>query len=140
MQSNPSNPTTHRITTFIAAALIFGVLCLSGCGTLKEGADPVVVRAEQATVAALETFDAFLLIEHQNRAVLHALDPGIHLFADRLRANAPRWLASARAMTKAYKANRTPDSRASLQTALAVLAAGLAETQSYLVKTKTATP
>lgn len=105
-------------------------LCLLvGCSTIAPGNDPVVVRAEQATTSAFDVVDAFLLWEHN-----HPVPDNIHAFAEKLRTEAPGWFATARALTKAYKANRTPEKKAALGTALAVLETAVREATHYLAR------
>lgn len=128
------SPASSLPRRLITAVLLLGALCLSGCSALRPGADPVVVRAEQATQAALVTFDTFLKIEHEQRAFYRTTMPEAHEFAEHLRKEGPKWLATARAMTRAYKANRSPDNKAGLATALAFLDAGLRQAQDYLVE------
>jgi hypothetical protein len=41
--------------------------------------------------------------------------------------DAPRWIDTANILLKAYKANRTPENKANLDTAIAVLQAGADE-------------
>ena len=104
---------------------------LAGCSAVSPGNDPLVVNAERTTELAVDTFDLFLRWEHDNRAVLASV-PQIRKAADRIRMNAPTWLTSARSLTKAYKANRSPENRANLETALTVLRTALAEARTYL--------
>jgi hypothetical protein len=87
----------------------------------------VVVRAEQATAAAFDVIDAFLLWERS-----HDGGGDVHAVAEKFRKEAPSWFATARALTKAYKANRTPDNKVALQTALAVLDQAVREANRHL--------
>jgi hypothetical protein len=116
-------------------ALLVGLaiaLYCSGCVT--PGSDPVVVNAERTTQLALDVFDTFLLWEYTNRETLQVFDPKIKEAADFIGARGQAWLETARAMTKAYKENRSPENRANLNTALAVLRAGMGEAERYFVK------
>ncbi len=106
----------------------------SGCSTLQVGADTVVVNAERVTALATDTFDTFLRIEYDNRASLNVIAPQIHQFAEKLRQNGQNYLTTARVLTKAYKANRTPENKANLATALSVLTSAAAESQKYLTQ------
>jgi hypothetical protein len=121
--------------------LIF-ILCLAACAPLQPGADPIVVNAERTANLAADTFDVFLKLEYDNRAALQTLSPAIHQYAETLRAKGPVWLDSLRALTKAYKFNRTSENKASLQTAISVVTAAMTESSKYIgqINAKAATP
>lgn len=132
------NGTTKRWAGWMASVAVWAVLGVTvamlggaGCASIEKGQDAVVVNAERTTALALEVFDAFLQWEFENRAAL-AVVPEIRKTADTIRRGGITWLQSARAMTKAYKANRTPENKANLETALEVLRAAVREAQSYL--------
>jgi len=108
------------------------VVILAACAPLQPGADPVVVNAERTANLAADTFDTFLKIEYDNRAALQTLSPAIHQYAETVRAKGPTWLASLRALTKAYKFNRSSENKASLQTAIAVVTAAMQESNKYI--------
>jgi hypothetical protein len=112
--------------------LALPAMLVFGCASILPGNDPIVVNAERTTEIALVTFDTFLKFEYDNKEMLLKVDPGIHKFAEQLRVKAPQWLESARFMTKAYKKNRTSENKFSLTTALAVLQAGMVESQKYI--------
>jgi hypothetical protein len=95
------------------------------------GNDPLVVNAERTTQLAVDVFDTFLQWEHTHRDTLAAV-PEIRRAADLIRAKGQDWLLTARSMTTAYKANRTPENQANLQTAIAVLRRGITEATQYL--------
>lgn len=118
---------------FIVAALFSVAIFLtqSGCNGVAPGHDPILVRAEQTTQIALETFDSFLKWEYDNRQAL-SKTPEIKKLADGIRASGISWLKSAREMTEAYRLNRTPEAKADLETALAVLSSALNEAKVYL--------
>jgi hypothetical protein len=93
----------------------FVVLCafsMIGCVTVKEGSDPLVVRAEQLAKEATDTLDEFIKFVDRNQAVA-----GKDLIAAReIAANdGPVYIRELRKWTKLYKANRLPDSRATLE-------------------------
>lgn len=113
---------------------------LSSCATIQTGNDAIVVNAERFTAVAADTFDLFVHTEYDNKAYLATIDPKIHSYANYIRVNAKNWLQSARTMTKAYKQNRSAENKANLTTALAVLAAGVTETQKYLLKAAPTNP
>jgi hypothetical protein len=108
------------------------ILLLLGCAALQPGADPIVVRAEQTTAIALDTFDLFLRVERQNEASLYKLNPKIHDFANLIRREAPQWLETARHLTKTYKSSRTEASKANLGTIVSLLLTSISEAQRYV--------
>jgi hypothetical protein len=117
-------------------ALLF---VLAACSTLSPGADPVVVNAERTTALAVDTFDTFLHLEYNNRAQLAAISPEIHKYAETIRRNGQTWLQTARTLTQAYKTNGTAQNKASLETAIAVLAAAISDSQKYIAQAQSAT-
>lgn len=129
----------------LVTLLLFSVACAS----VQPGNDPVVVDAERTTTVGTDAFDTFLKSEYETRATLRAVSPEVyqevHSYAEYLRAKvddgsgirmarAKGWLKSARALTVAYKMNRTAENKASLQTILATINAAVAETQKYLAQ------
>lgn len=120
------------------ASLILAALILASCTTVDVGNDPVVVNAERDTQLAADTFNLVATTEQQTRSVIVAIDYKtaiqIKHGVDYIRVNSPKWLASARAVTKAYKDNRTPQNKANLQTAMSTLLAGLTQAQQYLTQ------
>jgi len=63
--------------------LVVGALV--ACAPLQKGADPLIVRAEQAERAALSTFDLVLNIDHANRDFFRTNAPAFHSFCEWLR-------------------------------------------------------
>jgi hypothetical protein len=138
----------------IACALAFAVLVLlSGCKTLQPGADPVVVRTEQSLTIAQATFDTFLKLDDADRPLVKHQLPAVHNFAEWLREPMPispgstvivaRWaemVAAADRVKLAYQANRTPENRANLVTALATLEVAVSEVQSNLAQLQALNP
>lgn len=118
------------------AAVIMLAAVLIGCGTIQPGADPIVVNAERVTASAVDTFDTFLKYEHNNRAALDSINPGIHKYANVLRRNGQKWLQTARAETQAYKYNRSETNKANLQTAIAVLQEAVNQVGQYMSQAK----
>lgn len=103
----------------ILPILSFVTFC--GCAAISPDADPVVVNAERGTTIAFETVDSFLALEHTYREWFRVNAPDVHAAAEKLRKEAPAAFASVNALRKAYKASRTPEARANLETALAVI-------------------
>ncbi len=124
---------TSNTTPLLAlAALPFAIALLgTGCSSIAPGNDALVVNAERTTTLAVDTFDLFVKWEFDNRSVLSKV-PEIRKAADHIRTNGPTWLATARNLTKAYKANRILQNKANLETAITVLRTALAEARTYL--------
>lgn len=109
-------------------------LTFTGCAwfkpsTVAVGSDPVVVGAEQTAALALAYTGEFLKWEWVNRS---GLPRDVTVLADRVRGEFPQDYASFRAATKAYKANRTPQNKLSLNTASALLNALLEQVRTRL--------
>jgi hypothetical protein len=107
---------------------------LVGCAGITPGNDPVVVNAERVTAAAAETFDGLFKTEAENHAVIKARAPQVASGVNRLRKLAPAALDSARAVTKAYKNNRSAENKANVGTAIAVLQSLLDQARVYLTE------
>jgi len=126
----------------ISAFCAVSIVGFIGCATLDTKADAVEVRAEQTVSIAFDTFDTFLKLETQNRAILLKKAPEVVAFADTLRRpvmdNGKQipWgislVESANRTRLAYKSNRTADNKASLLSALAAVESALAETNKQL--------
>ena len=122
-----SSPFQHLAVAIAAIA----ALALGSCAGILPGNDPVVVNAERVTAAAADTFDAAFNVEYQNHALLKEKSPAIVAYVNYARTNAPKWLATARQLTQAYKTNRTAANKANLQTAIATLTAAVNQLQTY---------
>lgn len=108
---------TIPIVVVIPSALV-------GCATLH--GDPVVIHAEQAVKIGFDICNAFVVFEHQRNSQ-GELGPEVRAAAEEIRQHAPGWIESANLLIKVYKANKTPENKANLLTALAVLQAGVDE-------------
>lgn len=134
----------NRILALLILTLGFH---LCGCASLQPGADPVVVRAQQAEQVAFATFDTYLRLVHQHESRVRATVPAALEFAEWLREKRPdgqpRGLAMVQSLgdvRRAYAAHRTPEKKASLTSAIALLQATVAETQKHLALVKPSTP
>lgn len=108
---------------------------LSASGDLGVvGDDVIIVRTEQALNIALDTFDIFLKIEHDNREGLSKVSPKIHEFAENVRRNGKKWIKSAQAAKNAYRDNRTPQNHANLVTAYKTLQEAINQSKQYIEK------
>lgn len=124
----------YQLSPILVAALLFS----GGCKTLT-GNDPVVVDAEKSTSIAFETINTFLKLEYDNQAIIKQQAPAVHTYANYVRIHSPQWISTARALTNAYKSNRTPANKANLQTALAVLTQAISQIGQYTTKITTLT-
>lgn len=111
------------------------LVALVSCSTILPGNDPVVVRAEQTTQLAYDTFQTFTKYEYNNRATLERLNPKIESYANVIRRNEKKWLQTARAETMAYKNNRT-NGHANLDTAIAVLQEAINQIGVYMAQAR----
>jgi hypothetical protein len=122
----------QQISPVLAALLILAAFSgQGGCSGIQPGNDPVVVDAEKTTSIAVETLNTFFKLEFDNQALILERAPAIHTYANYARRNSPQWIASARALTITYKTNRTPENKANLETALAVLSEAIAQVSKY---------
>ena len=120
--------------------LILTAWChLTGCASLKPGADPLVVRCEQAEQVAFSTFNAFVHLVADHEAKVKATVPAAFTFAEWLRAKTadgtPRGLAMVTSLgnvRRAYAANRSPENKATVLGALAAVQAAIEESQRHL--------
>ncbi len=101
-------------------------LLIVSCSPLTPGADPLVVRAEQVTQLAFTTFDTFLGFELDHRA---EMSKDVTAAADSIRRLGKPVIETARAMTRAYKTNRTEDNKLALSGTIAVLEAMMLNAQ-----------
>lgn len=113
---------------------------LVACGSLTPGSDPVVVNAEKSTSVAVETLNTFFKLEAANHSLVKERLPEVARWTNYARLNSPKWIGTARSMTKAYKANRSPENKANLQTALNVLSQAITQVQEYTTKIGSLTP
>lgn len=113
---------------------------LSACGTLnKTGvyqSDKFLYDVELAIPTAYDVIHAFVTWEKNNRPAL-AKHPEITNAADIMRANSPRWFASANALHDTYKANPTDANKSALQLVLDELRTAMTEATGYMVQSAT---
>lgn len=111
--------------------ILSGILLalIPGCVGIK--GDPAVVNAERIAGIATDTVYSFLKFEETNREVINSID--VMLVAKNLSKNFPLYIDTLRSCTKAYKYNRTPENKVSLNTAISVVNAAMIEAQKYLI-------
>lgn len=96
--------------------------------------DVIVVRTEQALYIALDTFDLFLKLEHQNQDALRKVSPRIHELAENIRRNGKDWIKSAQTAKNVYSRSRTAKNHANLTTAYKTLQSAISESKKYIAK------
>jgi hypothetical protein len=134
------------ISLYLSLALVTTPIAFNGCQAFQQktveisalDADQIVLRAEQAAETAKLTFHTFVHLERDNEAMLKTVNPQIHLYANTIRANGIGWIKSLRNATEVFKANRTVDNRATLNTILATLLAAVSNTNNYITQSKSA--
>ena len=78
--------TLHRYGPFAASiALCVSLWAWAGCAPLQPGADPFVVRVEQAETTAQSTFDLVLNLDYANAGWWKTNAPAFHAFCNWLR-------------------------------------------------------
>ena len=93
------------ITALIAACF---AAMLVGCApwTVKPGADPVVVSAEQICKESVAILDDFVKFADRNKATV---GPDVLAARDLVAKHGPVYIRELRKATKAYKASRTDE-------------------------------
>lgn len=129
---------SYLMALLAALAVVLAPVTLvttTGCSWAKveQGQDPVVVNAERLYATAEDAFDKTFDFEKANRV---ALGPEVKKSVDEIRKAAPPALDALRAATKAYKQNRSPENKATLETASKVLQALSEQAAKLLAKHK----
>ena len=144
-----ATPTVQPAPVTITKAPVFFLIAMAsvmfGCATLNKGADPLVVRAEQAELGAEATFDLILHLDNADRGYWRTNAPAFHHFAEWLRtpqqyATVKTNVVVARAVAMQlnvddlkleYKQVKTVDSSNSLFLAWATLNAAMGQANSW---------
>jgi len=98
--------------------------------------DQVILRAEQTAQTARLTFNTLVHLERDNEAILKQVNPQIHTYTNTVRAHGLDWIDSLRTATKLFKANRTVENQANLQTWLTTLTNAVAATNKYIAASR----
>lgn len=103
------------IASFLLCVSVPLAVGLAGCATseIAPGSERWVVETERSIKLAFRVVDGFLLWEAQNRSFA---GKDATLAADILREKFPGYYRSAVSTLRVYKASRTPENRANLQT------------------------
>ena len=110
------------------------VLCamtLTGCVTFRNGADPLVVRAEMLSEKSYEAMTSFVSWEFRHR---QALPPDVKAAADLVRELGPRYLSNVRTATKIYKGEKSKPNADKLEAAINTLNQLLDEARKYYLQ------
>ncbi len=140
----------RRLRRFLEASIL--ALCLpllplapvvfTGCqqyGAIStQNTDQIILRAEQTAQTARLTFDTFVRLERDNEATLKQINPAIHTYANYIRTHGLDWVTSLREATKTFKANRTPENQASLNTLLATITNAVSQSNKYIAQARAA--
>ena len=130
----------------LSIALITAPVAFNGCALFQQqpveisaqNADQIILSAEKAAETAFVTFNTFVHLERDNEALLKTVNPQIHVYANTIRDHGLDWIVSLRNATKTFKANRTPDNRASLNTVLVTLLSAIGDTNKFIGQSKSA--
>ena len=114
---------------FFAIVLFSLAMLFAGCSgfTVAPGADPVVVHAEQSLATSRDILDSFVQYDYSHRK---SIPENVHTMAEAIRRGAPAKYRAAIAILDAYKANRSPENKASLDSYMAALEALAAQANS----------
>ncbi len=104
----------------------------------QQNTDQIILRAEQTAQTARLTFHTFVTLERNNEGMLKTLNPAIHTYANYIRTHGLDWVDSLRAATKTFKANRTPENQASLNTILATITNAVSQSNKYIAQARAA--
>ena len=140
VRSGASNRCARRVPVIMGMAILAAFLFGCGCASIKEGNEPFVVQSERALTIAKASIEAFVTVEHQNRAWVKANMPRIHESAEAIRRHAPRALTEAGKALRKYKAGRTTENRAAVHAGMAEVEAISAEASRNLSDLKTSKP
>ena len=128
----------------IGIALIVTPIAFDGCASFnpptqtQASTDQVILRAEQTAEAARLTMKTFVTFERDNEAMLKAVSPQIHVYANTIRAHGLDWVDSLRAATKVFETNRTPQNQANVNTWIVTLTNAITQMNTYIAQAKKA--
>lgn len=107
----------------------------TGCGTLNPSGvyagDKALYDADLTLATSYELLHSFVSFEYDNRAAL-AGTPEVKQYADKIRAGAQQWFASAIALRDAYKTNPGDATKTALQQSIDVLREATVQATKYL--------
>lgn len=103
-----------------ATALISALLIFTGCvpWSVKPGADPVIVNAEQASKEAVQVLDDFIKFTDRNWA---AAGSDLRAAREVAATSGPVYIRELDSAIRAYKKSRTPENQTAVQNRIAAL-------------------
>jgi hypothetical protein len=129
-----------RLTAPILAVFLF-----ASCGGIPTGIQPdqnVVINAEKTLAISRATFETFLKLEGDNRALVKSKLPSVHAFAEYLRGNPCcryiNWLQTADHLKNDYKSGTV--SLGDLQAALNVVISNATKATDSMTSIQNAKP
>lgn len=125
-----------KAQTRLYAFLLALVILYAGmrCATVAKGADDLLIRAEQTEKIGFGVVDTFVRLERRDATFRAAVGDSGHAVAHSLRTEFPDLLRKFREAQAVYKANRTAEHKASLETLLKLVEKALADAQFFLKK------
>jgi hypothetical protein len=129
-------------SVIICAAFAVAPIGPTGCSSFnpptqtQASTDQVILRAEQTAQTARLTFDTFVRLERDNEDLLKQANSQIHVYANTIRAHGLDWVDSLRTATKTFKANRTAENQATLNTWITTLTNAITQTNKYITQAK----
>lgn len=113
-------------------AAIFAAILFTGCTyTVKPGADPLVVHAEQLAITATDSINTFVDYCRRNEA---ALGKDVLAARDLAATSGPVYIRELRRATKAYKGSRTTENGDAVNARMAALRQLLEQVREYYTK------
>lgn len=103
----------------LAPVAAVGVISV-GCASTN-GGDSVLINAEKTAEMSLSVMDGFVTIEQDNRAFLNTVSPKIEEASHKIQNEGMKAWDGLRQATATYKANRTEENKANVNTWIATL-------------------
>jgi hypothetical protein len=106
--------------------------------------DPLVTQAQNSIAAAKTAFAQIDKADNANQLALKHANPrnaaALHLYAQVIRSDSPKWIKTADNALEAYNANKNDSTTANLKSAISVLDSNTTESKRYLATLGTASP
>lgn len=109
-------------------------------GCVAVGQDPVLVNAQKVAATSFDAINTFLIVEHDNRAIVQRVAPEVDTFAIRLgRHDGPVALKALQDAIAVYQKDKSAANASSVQAAADALASLASSATTYLNKTQATT-
>jgi hypothetical protein len=144
-KAGSAGPTTLGLMapTLLAGGALAATLLLAGCASLDPNGvyqgNLTLYQTDVALASSYDVLHGFVEWEYNNRAAMSST-PAIKAAADRVRAGAPQWFASALALRDAWQANPSSTNQASLQQSLALIQQATVEAIAYMTTNSAGLP